>query len=148
MIEPLGSVTRISIAEATMTELQMLDEIEAIADFGLAGDRHAGNPARQVSIQSQAELNTASQRLGRPIDCDLSRRNITLDRGALPRTRGQRLWLGEAELEVFADAAPCSLMTAQFGDGAREALKRLAGIHCRVFTGAMIRIGDQLRLPE
>ena len=144
----VGSVERISLAPDNGAELVVVDEAEAITGIGLVGDRHAGNAARQVSIQSQTELAQASERLGRTIDVDLTRRNITLDSGELPRIRGQRLIIGSVELEVFSDAPPCALMTELIGKGARPALKKLAGIHCRVIVGGEIHIGDDMELVE
>jgi len=144
--QSIGTVERISIAGASGDPLLPLDDIEAITGVGLSGDRHCGNVARQVSIQSISELESASERLGRGILPDQTRRNITIDAGELPRTRGQRLLLGETELEVFSDAPPCKLMTQIIGRGARPALKRLAGIHCRVISGGTIRLGDNLVL--
>jgi len=142
----IGAVETISIAAESGQQLNVVDEIEAVTGVGLAEDRHAGNKARQVSIQSLSELQQASERIGREISADQTRRNITIDGGALPRTRGQRLFLGEAELEVFSDAPPCALMTEIIGKGARPALKKLAGIHCRVINGGTIRVGDELAL--
>lgn len=142
----VGAVELISVASVSRAPLTELHEVEAITGVGLEGDRHAENAARQVSIQSTHELALASGRLGREILPSQTRRNITLDTGVLPRTRGQRLHIGDAELEVFSDAPPCALMTELIGKGARPALKKLAGIHCRVINGGTIRIGDELIL--
>jgi MOSC domain-containing protein YiiM len=149
MTEPITDdmvIDRISIASDHGAELTVLEYVEAVADSGLQGDRHFGNAARHVTIQSRQELGLASERLGRPIDPDLTRRNITVTAGLLPRTRGQRIVVGEAVLEVFADAAPCALMEELNGEGARTALKKLAGIHCKVITSGRIRTGDALLL--
>ncbi len=142
----IGSVDRISIATASRQPLIILDEIEAEPGLGLRGDRSGFNSARQVSIQSRTELASASKRLGRVIEPDQTRRNITIDAGELPRNRGQRLLLGTVELEVFSDAAPCAVMTEIIGTGARSALRKLAGIHCRVVRGGVIHVGDDLHL--
>ena len=142
----VGVIQGLSIASESRVPLTDVAEVEAITGVGLQGDRHAENAARQVSIQSIQELAAASERLGRKILPEQTRRNITLDSGALPRTRGQRLHLGDCELEVFSDAPPCALMTEIIGKGARPALKKLAGIHCRVINGGTIRVGDELIL--
>ncbi len=144
----IGSVQRISLAVDHAAGLEIVDEAQAVAGSGLKGDRHCGAPARQISIQSRTELKEASQKLGRDIDPDLTRRNITIDKGDLPRNRGQRLFIGEVELEVFADAAPCELMTTLIGEGARPALTRLAGIHCKIISDGQIYLGDKLMLSE
>ena len=142
----VGSVDRISISPASREPLIIVDEIEAEPGTGLAGNRPGHNSARQVSIQSRYELDQAAKRLGRPIHPDQTRRNITLDGGELPRNRGQRLLVGTVELEVFSDAAPCAAMTEIIGTGARPALRKLGGIHCRVVRGGIIHVGDDLHL--
>lgn len=140
------TIQQISTATNHSANLCNVDAVEAIAAKGLAGDRHFGNPARHVTIQSLEELNLAAERLGRPIQADLTRRNITVTEGLLPRTRGLRLAVGDVVLEVFADAAPCNLMEELSGPGAKAALKRLAGIHCKVVTGGVISRGESIRV--
>jgi len=142
----IGSVERISYAAQSGDELIIADEIDVLIGTGIRGNRPGENSARQVSIQSRRELELASKRLGRSIHPDQTRRNITLDDGELPRVRGQRLLLGSVELEVFSDAPPCALMTKIIGPGARPALRKLGGIHCRVVKGGAIRLGDDLHL--
>ena len=142
----IGRVERIGFAPRSREPLTIVEEIEAVVGTGLKGDRPGVNSARQVSIQSREELAAASKRLGRTIDPDDTRRNITIDAGELPRVRGQRLLLGTVELEVFSDAPPCARMTEIIGTGARPALRKLGGIHCRVIRGGLIHVGDDLQL--
>lgn len=108
-------IDRITIAADHLSPLVDLQNVIAVAAMGLDGDRHFGNPAQQ---------------------------NITVREGLLPRTRGLRISVGEVLLEVFADAAACNLMEELHGPGAKLALKRLAGIHCRVIEGGSIAVGD------
>lgn len=142
----IGSIERISYAPNSGDPLITVDEIAVNIGTGLAGNRPGENSARQVSIQSRAELARAEKRLGRTIHADQTRRNITLDTGDLPRVRGQRLLLGTVELEVFSDAPPCATMTEIIGPGARPALRKLGGIHCRVIRAGTIHVGDDLHL--
>ena len=144
----VGTVDRIAVAPRSGEPLVIVDKVAAEPGTGLAGDRPGFNSARQVSIQSRHELAQASKRLGRTIDPDQTRRNITLDVGELPRNRGQRLLVGSVELEVFSDAAPCATMTQIIGTGARPALRKLGGIHCRVIRGGTIHVGDDLHIHE
>lgn len=142
----IGSIERISYAPNSGDPLVVVDQIVVDIGTGIQGNRPGENSARQVSIQSRAELDLAEKRLGRPIHSDQTRRNITIDAGELPRVRGQRLLLGTVELEVFSDAPPCATMTRIIGTGARPALRKLGGIHCRVIRAGTIRTGDDLHL--
>lgn len=142
----VGTVQRISYTPQSRDPLVIADEVEVAVGTGISGDRPGENSARQVSIQSRSELDIAEKRLGRSIHADDTRRNITLDAGELPRARGQRLLVGTVELEVFSDAPPCDRMTEIIGSGARAALRKLGGIHCRVIREGVIHLGDDLHL--
>ncbi len=142
----IGSIERISFAAKSGDPLVVVDQVAVEIGTGIQGNRPGENSARQVSIQSRQELDLAEKRLGRPIHADQTRRNITLDAGELPRVRGQRLLLGTVELEVFSDAPPCATMTRIIGTGARPALRKLGGIHCRVIQAGTIHLGDDLHL--
>lgn len=142
----IGSIERLAYTPNSGDPLIIVDEIAVLIGTGLQGDRPGENSARQVSIQSRTELDLAEKRLGRPIHADQTRRNVTLDGGELPRVRGQRLLVGTVELEVFSDAPPCATMTEIIGSGARPALRKLGGIHCRVIRAGTIHIGDDLHL--
>ncbi len=142
----IGSIERISFAPNSGDPLVVVDQVAVEIGTGIEGNRPGENSARQVSIQSRQELDLAEKRLGRPIHADQTRRNITLDAGELPRVRGQRLLLGTVELEVFSDAPPCATMTRIIGTGARPALRKLGGIHCRVIQAGTIHVGDDLHL--
>ena len=80
------------------------------------------------------------------IDGVSTRRNIVVDLDRLPRTHGTRFRIGETELEVWRDCAPCNLMNEFFGDGAREALQQRCGISAAVVTGGVIRVGDSVQV--
>lgn len=111
---------------------------------GIVGDRYEQARHRQVSVQSLEELGEASERLAAPVDPSLTRRNVTVDIGRLPTTPGVRLSIGAVVLEVVRIAAPCRLLDDTIGVGAREALRRRAGVIHRTIEGGRIVIGDRL----
>lgn len=111
---------------------------------GVLGDRHFGK-RRAVTVVCTGELAAAAAEHGvEGIDGVLTRRNIVVDVDVLPRTHGTRFTIGETELEVWRDCAPCDLMDEAFGEGARTALKQRCGISATVITGGTVRIGDQI----
>ena len=115
---------------------------------GLVGDRYHGSKHRQLSVQSLHELAEAAVEFGGPIDPLLTRRNVTISAGPVPRTPGQRWRLGPVTLEVVRDAAPCRMLDMEIGDGARTALRRRAGVICRVVEGGTLRVGDVVEVGE
>lgn len=112
---------------------------------GIEGDRHVGQ-RRAVTVVCTGELAAAAAAHGvDSIDGVTTRRNIVVDLDELPRTHGSRFMIGETELEVWRDCAPCNLMDDFFGEGAREALQQKCGISATVVKGGVIRLGDTFR---
>ena len=139
-------VAGLQIAKATRLDMRAVDHIDVEAGAGIVGDRYHGSRHRQVSVQSMEELAEAEDAFGAPLDPLLTRRNITISAGRVPRTPGHRWTVGPVELEVVRDAAPCKLLDDNLGAGARTAMRRRAGVICRVISGGSIRIGDPVDL--
>lgn len=113
---------------------------------GIEGDRHIGQ-RRAVTVVCTGELAAAAEEHGAAaIDGVVTRRNIVVDLDELPRAHGTRFAIGETELEVWRDCAPCNLMDEFFGDGARSALQQRCGISATVVRGGVIRVGDAVQL--
>jgi hypothetical protein len=64
----------------------------------------------------------------------------------VPTTPGERLRIGDVDLEVVRVAAPCKLLDDVIGTGARNALRRRAGSVCRALSSGIIAVGDPARL--
>jgi MOSC domain-containing protein YiiM len=128
--------------------MQSVDSAEIETAAGLVGDRYHGSKHRQLSVQSLSELADAEAKFGHPIDPLLTRRNVTIDEGEIPRTPGHRWRVGEIELEVVRDAAPCKMLDMEIGDGARTAMRRRAGVICRVVSGGTLTLGDPVTLDD
>lgn len=138
----------IAIAPATRLPMKSVRSVEAEAGKGLVGDRYHGTRHRHVTVQSAADLAEAAVELGAPIDDESTRRNITISHGHIPTKPGERLAIGDVELEVVRIAAPCKLLDDVIGDGARHALRRRAGSVFRVLSGGTIAVGDQAHFPD
>lgn len=115
---------------------------------GIVGDRYENSRHRHVTVQSQAELDAAAAEHGEPIDPALTRRNITLSHGQVPLKPGTRWSIGEVELEVVRQAAPCKLLEDTLGRGAKLALHKKAGVVCRVLNGGVIKLGSVATIPK
>ena len=137
-------VLALATAPGHGAELATHDEIRLVAGVGIEGDRHAGK-LRQVTVVCTGELDKAAAEHGADIDAIATRRNIVVDLDELPRTHGAVFTIGETELTVWRDCAPCSLMNDFFGDGAHSALKQRAGVSATVTRGGIVRIGDTIR---
>lgn len=142
------TVVGIQFGRVTRLPMRAIKEAEVEAQAGLVGDRYHGSCHRQLSVQSLEELAVAADEFGEPIDPLLTRLNVTIDIGLVPRTPGHRWRVGDVVLEVVRDAAPCKMLDMEIGDGARTAMRRRAGVICRVIEGATLRVGDPVDLGE
>jgi MOSC domain-containing protein YiiM len=145
----LGLVPRlqsIHVAKASRLPMRSVEAAEVEAGQGIVGDRYHGTKHRHVTVQSAAALAEAATAYGAEVPADLTRRNLTVDDGVVPRDPGARITVGPVVLEVVRVAAPCKLLDDTIGRGAQEALRRRAGSVCRVLTGGTIRVGDAVDL--
>ena len=102
-----------------------------------------------MTIVAAGELQAAADELGAArIEDGATRRNVTVDLPALPRSHGARIEIGETVLEVWRDCAPCEVMESAVGPGARAALRDRAGVSATVVAGGVIRIGDPVHLGQ
>ena len=136
----------IHLAKATRLPMREVAEAEVEAGKGIVGDRYHGTRHRHVSVQSAESLHEAATAYGAEVPAGLTRRNLTIDTGVVPREPGARIKVGPVLLEVVRVAAPCKLLDDTIGRGAQEALRRRAGSVCRVLEGGTIAVGDEVEL--
>lgn len=142
----IGTVVALTRASEHGAPLQRRDSLSLLAGRGIEGDRNIGKH-RQVTVVCTGELAKAAVDHGvDSIDGVTTRRNIVVDTDSLPREHGTSFSIGEVELEVWRDCAPCELMNEFFGDGAKSALRERCGISATVTRGGTIRIGDAIRI--
>ena len=135
-------VVAIHVAKASRLPMRAVEAVGVEAGRGLVGDRYHGTRHRHMTIQATGELAEAERRHGGPIDPGATRRNVTVEADAVPRKPGTRFRVGEIDVEVVRDAAPCKLLEDALGRDARLALSRRAGVVCRVVSSGTLRIGD------
>jgi MOSC domain-containing protein YiiM len=139
-------VTAIHIAPASRLPMRAVESVQVEAGLGIVGDRYHGTKHRHVTVQSQTALDAAAQELGSPVEPGGTRRNITISHGDVPTTPGERLRIGDVDLEVVRVAAPCKLLDDVIGTGARTALRNRAGSICRALSSGTITVGDPAHL--
>jgi MOSC domain-containing protein YiiM len=136
----------IHVAKATRLPMRAVETAEVETGKGIVGDRYHGTKHRHVTVQSAESLREATAAYGAEVSADLTRRNLTVDEGVVPREPGARIRVGPVLLEVVRVAAPCKLLDDTIGRGAQEALRRRAGSVCRVLEGGTIAVGDEVEL--
>ena len=117
-------------------------EIRALEDSGLEGCAHArtGSP-RQVLLVDSETLELMDLRPG-TIRENITTRGINVN----GLTAGERLRVGEAQLEVSGPCTPCDLLE-KIRPGLRRELRGRRGMLCQGLQGGTIRAGDAIARP-
>ena len=138
----MPTVAALHVAKGTRLPMRAVPAVTVETAAGIVGDRYHGSRHRQVSVQSLTALAEAAELFGAEVPAGLTRRNVTLADGVVPREPGALIRLGPVLLEVVRVAAPCKLLDDTIGRGAQEALRRRGGSICRVLEGGPLAVGD------
>lgn len=123
--------------------MEELREALAVEDVGLEGCAH-GRPhgKRQVLLMDRETLDAFELIPG------IVRGNVTtegIDVNAL--ALGQRLQIGEVELQVSAACDPCEQIEA-LRPGLQAAMQGRRGMLCKVVRGGLLKSGDEIVVME
>ena len=143
---PTATVTAIHIAPGSRLPTKSVESVEAEAGRGLVGDRYHGSRHRHVTLQVQEHLDAVAADLGAPVPPGSTRRNITVSGGPLPTRPGERMRIGDVQLEVVRIAAPCRLLDDWIAPGAMKALHGRGGTVFRLLSSGTIRLGDAVEV--
>jgi MOSC domain-containing protein YiiM len=138
-----GKVVYISVRPKRLEPVIELEEIEAIAEKGLDGDRYKGiGGARQVTLIQAEHLRAISSFLSKEITADIVRRNIVVEGINLLALRGKHFKIGAATLEYSGECHPCSRMEESLGAGGYNAMRGHGGITAKVIQSGLIKLED------
>ncbi len=118
--------------------------VELVVNHGIAGDAHAGEWHRQVSLLASESI-AKMQQMGLAVDAGDFAENITtegIDLASLPI--GARLAIGPALLEVTQIGKECHTRCAIYYQ-AGDCVMPKEGIFARVITGGTVSAGDPIR---
>ena len=144
-----GRVEWIGIRTGRRAPLASLQEVEAVAGHGLAGDHYASNNdgKRQVTLVQAEHLEAVAKLIGmQEVPAALVRRNILVSGINLFALRGRPFRVGGVLLEGSGTCDPCSRMEEVLGAGGYNAMRGHGGITARIRTGGVVRIGDLVRV--
>ena len=116
--------------------MEELASAEVVKNAGLQGCAHARGGKRQVLLVDAETLGTLQLKPG------ITRENVTTEGlNVSGLAIGQRLRLGEVELQVSAVCDPCEQIEA-LRPGLQAEMQGRRGMLCRVLTGGTLQRGD------
>ncbi|HUU26801.1 MAG TPA: MOSC domain-containing protein [archaeon] len=138
-----GKVVSISISGKKGIPKTQVEFADLVADWGIEGDAHAGDWPRQVSLLASESIEKM-RRMGLKVSPGAFAENITTENIDLLELKvGQRLSIGEAELEVTQIGKECEHRCSVYYQVGDCVMPR-EGIFARVAKGGRIRAGDPL----
>jgi MOSC domain-containing protein YiiM len=136
----MGNVTHLFRAPKKRAPMEELEEAVAIVDQGLEGCAHGRPGKRQVLLMDEETLGEFQLVPG------IVRENVTTEGLDVNGLRvGQKLRLGEVELQVAMVCAPCEQIEA-LRPGLEAAMQGKRGMLCQVTRGGKLKRGDEIQL--
>jgi len=139
-----GIVAAISVRPERLAPPIVLDQVRAIENKGLEGDRSKGGN-RQVTLIQKEHIAAVASFLGKEsLDFTLTRRNILVEGINLLSLKGKQFHIGEAILEYTGECHPCSRMEEALGEGGYNSMRGHGGITARIIKTGLISNGDSV----
>lgn len=146
----VGTVAAILITASAEAPLARVDEAEALAGRGLAGDRYAegrgtfSGPGRGYELTlAEAEVLDEIQ-----LPWELARRNIVTHGISLNGLVGRRFRIGSVECVGRRLAEPCAHLEKLARPGLLRPLVHRGGLRADIIEGGVIRLGDEIQAVQ
>jgi hypothetical protein len=159
-----GTVERIFTAPEAEAEMCEHDEVEAVAEGGLRGDRYfsgietgtfvrwGDEEPRPAGYDLTLIEQEALEAIDREADIDVApgdhRRNLETRDAALNHLVGKRFRVGDAVCRGDRLCEPCGYLEGLTQEGIEDALTHRGGLRADVVEGGTISPGDTIELIE
>jgi len=145
----LGVVERIAVAPSAGEPAQLVETVRALADLGLAGDRHvvgkgtfpSGMPGSALTL-IEAEV---CESFDPPLVPSEHRRNLVTRGIDLNALVGREFTIGEVRCRGMRLCEPCTVAQRYAGRPVLRALVHRGGLRADILYDGEIRIGDPVR---
>lgn len=142
-----SSVIAVSVSKNKGERKTPVDHVNVLQNHGIAGDGHAGDWHRQISLLAQESIEKM-QRLGLSVTAGDFAENITTSGVDLPSLPiGTRLKVGETLMEVTQIGKECHTRCAIYYQ-AGDCVMPKEGIFTKVLQGGGIKPGDAIEILE
>ena len=135
----MANLIGIAIKPQGETVMQELQQAALSCERGVEGDCRGKPGPRQVTLMSLADWQAACSELGIERHWTDRRANLLVDELSLEKTKGKRIQVGGALLEITGETDPCHRMES-LHPGLFNALATgwRGGVTCRVVRGGLL----------
>lgn len=144
----MAKVTSVNISERKGEQKHPVSEVRLKLRHGIAGDAHAGDWHRQISLLAEESVDTMRLLSPVPLDAGVFAENINtigIDLKRLPV--GTRLRIGESEVEVTQIGKECHNDCA-IKRAVGKCVMPTEGIFAVVVREGTVRPGDEIEVLE
>lgn len=152
-----GELIGIYIVECKGGDLHSVDQAEAVAGRGIAGDRYfvaqgtfsnKNGPDREVTLIEVEAL----EGLQREYDINLAphhaRRNLLTRNVPLNHLVGREFTVGSVVLRGLRLCEPCGYLEKQTVNGLQTGLRHRGGLRAQILRGGILQTGSAIRVVE
>ena len=154
-----GTVDSIFMTPSSGAVLSAVDEAILEAGRGLVGDRYylgsgtfseslKGKPDAEITLIEYEEIARFNQAERTNRSAGAFRRNIVTKGVRLNDLVGRRFRVGAAELEGIRLCEPCGHLAKLVSPRVVKRMVHRAGLRARIVSGATIRPGDAVQVPD
>jgi MOSC domain len=142
----VGSVAAILLAPEAESALTRVEQVDAIAGRGLAGDRYCDGRGTFSGPGRGYELTLVESEMLESVDLpwEQARRNVVTRGIALNGLVGERFTIGEVACVGRRLAEPCAHLEKLTRAGLLRPLVHRAGLRADILAGGTIRAGDRI----
>jgi MOSC domain-containing protein YiiM len=150
-----GKLIGIRVASEAKGDMREVDNIEALAGQGLAGDRYAElkgafqrgriEPSQEVTLIESEAIEAAARDYQLEINHATTRRNLLTSGVPLNHLVGVEFTVGDVVLRGVELCEPCGYLEKLTCAGIEDALRHRGGLRAQVVTGGLIDSGAPIR---
>lgn len=149
----MSKVQHLFVAPRRGESMQECQEVEALTDCGLRGDRYSDaanrkSPGHQLTLIEFENIQAFAAASGLPLAAHEPRRNLVTVGVDLNALCGKRFFVGEVVLEGIELCEPCATFASRTHPQVVKFFVHKGGLRARVIKGGQIRIGALVTSKE
>jgi MOSC domain-containing protein YiiM len=138
-LSTFGHVEEILVSVAKGAPMNSVGEVQVHAARGLAGHHH-----KNLTLIEAEKIERFAEEYDLLFSAHDARRNIVTRGVELNPLLGREFHVGSVKLRALELCEPCSLLAKRTYPQVLPGLRHKGGLRCRIVSGGVIRVGDQV----